>query len=80
MKCEHTQRLLSAYMDGDLAAMARPKVEAHLDACPDCRVVLAEYAALVADLGALRDAGIHNPGDALYDFRLALAAEDTLTK
>ncbi len=34
--------LLSGYLDGDLDATTRARVDGHLDACAECREVLAE--------------------------------------
>jgi anti-sigma factor RsiW len=36
MTCERIEGLLSAYLEGELAAAERAEVEDHLSACPDC--------------------------------------------
>jgi hypothetical protein len=36
MTCERIEELLSAYLEGELAAAERTEVEAHLAACPSC--------------------------------------------
>ncbi len=45
MTCERIEELLSACLEGELAAAAKAEVEAHLAACPDC----AELAALMKE-------------------------------
>ena len=45
MTCERIEELLSAYLEGDLAAAERAEVEGHLAACADC----AELAALMRE-------------------------------
>lgn len=45
MTCERFEELLSAYLEGELAAGERAEVEAHLAACPAC----AEIAALMRE-------------------------------
>ncbi|MBQ2202838.1 MAG: zf-HC2 domain-containing protein, partial [Oscillospiraceae bacterium] len=37
MNCEQIYELLSARLDGALSAEDEARVQAHLDACPDCR-------------------------------------------
>lgn len=54
---EHPDRLLSAYLDGELPPDERARVRAHLDGCPVCAARLEELAAtarLVAALPPLR--------------------------
>jgi len=36
MTCERMEELLSAYLEGELAAAERAEFEAHLAACPEC--------------------------------------------
>jgi hypothetical protein len=52
---EYTDRL-SEYIDGDLAARERARLESHLEACGGCRETLAELRAVVARAAALEDA------------------------
>jgi anti-sigma factor RsiW len=40
MTCERIEELLSAYLEGELAAAERAEVEGHLAACPDCAALL----------------------------------------
>lgn len=44
---------LSAYLDAELAAATRCRVENHLAACPRCTARLADFAALSADFARL---------------------------
>jgi len=37
MKCEQVQRLLEAYIDGDLSADQHEALQSHLEACATCR-------------------------------------------
>jgi hypothetical protein len=45
MTCERIEELLSAYLEGELAAAEKAEVEAHLSRCAEC----AELAALMRD-------------------------------
>jgi hypothetical protein len=47
--------LLSAYVDGELDAAERARVDAHLPACSDCRATLDALRATVTELRALED-------------------------
>jgi predicted anti-sigma-YlaC factor YlaD len=40
MTCERIEELLSAYLEGELAAAESAEVEAHLAACPECAALL----------------------------------------
>lgn len=65
---------LSAHLDGDLAADARTRVDAHLAACAACRASRSRLAALVASVGALpRD--LAPPPDVWQSVRARVAAE-----
>ncbi len=52
MDCQGCNRLLQAYLDGDLDGAPHREVEAHLDKCPDCR---ADYDRLVKVRDLLKD-------------------------
>jgi hypothetical protein len=70
----HVHDQLSAYLDGEIDAVARERVRAHLDACADCR---AELEAL-EELGqVLRDTPPHEP-EASYWERFADRVEARL--
>ncbi len=49
----HVSELLSAYLDGELGEASRRRVEAHLDVCEDCALVLAQYRQLSRTLQSL---------------------------
>lgn len=51
--CEKALELISAQLDGPLAAADAAWLEAHLDACPDCRALQADFAALHQELPLL---------------------------
>ncbi|HEX8456855.1 MAG TPA: zf-HC2 domain-containing protein [Pyrinomonadaceae bacterium] len=53
MICEETQKNFSAYVDGRLARAVRACVDAHVEACPVCRMELARTRALVRSLANL---------------------------
>ena len=42
-ECRELRPLLSAYMDNELTASELRAVQAHIDTCAECAVVLAEY-------------------------------------
>jgi hypothetical protein len=49
----HERERLSAYLDGELAAAEHAEVSAHLAACPECAVFLADLAAVDAEAAGL---------------------------
>lgn len=53
MTCEETQKACSPYMDGALTSSERPEVEAHLRACPTCRLSFDEARSLSRSLARL---------------------------
>jgi anti-sigma factor RsiW len=46
MSCRGIQKLLGRFMDGELGARDRARVEQHLETCADCRVGLDELRSL----------------------------------
>jgi anti-sigma factor RsiW len=42
------ERLISEYVDGDLAPAVARQLEQHLMVCADCRVLLHDYRSLIA--------------------------------
>jgi len=46
MRCEQVEALGSEYVDGRLGARLARRVEAHLQACPACRALVADFAAM----------------------------------
>jgi anti-sigma factor RsiW len=53
MNCRNAERWILESLDRDLAPGPRRDLEAHLQACPDCRALRAEFVALRGDLGRL---------------------------
>lgn len=51
----HLDHELSAYLDGELEAADRVRVEAHLAGCADCRQVIEDLRLMVRRAGALDD-------------------------
>ncbi|HSL21882.1 MAG TPA: anti-sigma factor [Vicinamibacterales bacterium] len=51
--CEHFAEAISALADGTLDAADRPRLEAHLEACGECRALLDDLRALRRDAAAL---------------------------
>ncbi len=43
MNCEQVKELLSAYLDNALAPEERRSVATHLEACPECSEMLADF-------------------------------------
>jgi predicted anti-sigma-YlaC factor YlaD len=54
MTCEEHKPKLSAYVDGELPADERERLEEHLAACEECRQELAELASLKEELKMIR--------------------------
>ena len=63
MNCERALELISAELDGELTQQERAELQAHLDACPDCRETYAQLHELDA---ALQESELEPPA-ALYD-------------
>ena len=63
MNCERALELISAELDGELAQQERADLQAHLDACPDCRETYAQLHELDA---ALKESELEPPA-ALHD-------------
>jgi anti-sigma factor RsiW len=51
----HGSDRLSEYVDGELDAVERARLESHLEACPECTRELEEMRALVAEAASLPD-------------------------
>lgn len=54
MKCEHVENKLPFYVEGDLDAVDRAGIDAHLATCDACRTSLAAYAQLESFLSDRR--------------------------
>jgi predicted anti-sigma-YlaC factor YlaD len=71
MTCQRIEELLSAYLEGELAAAEKAAVDAHLAACPEC----AALAALLKEMtGAMADFGEAEPSPALLSELYAIPA------
>ena len=55
MRCWRARRHVSAYLDGDLDAPTKARVERHLASCPTCPPLYAGLVGVRATLGGLRD-------------------------
>ncbi len=53
MRCAKARRLISEDVDGGLDARRSRGLRRHLESCPECRDVLADFEALVRDAGSL---------------------------
>jgi anti-sigma factor RsiW len=77
MTCERFEELLSAYLEGELAAAERAEVESHLAACPGC----AELAGLMREtLGATAAFPQAEPSPALMARLYAIPEERAAKK
>ncbi len=55
MRCWDARRLVSDYLDGDLAEAQVSQVEAHLERCPTCPPLYAALVGVQDEMGRLRD-------------------------
>ncbi len=55
MRCWRARRLVSSYLDGELAPEPKAAVEAHLARCPTCPPLYASLVGIQAAMGELRD-------------------------
>jgi len=53
MRCAKARRLISERVDGSLDARRSERLRRHLERCPECRDVLADFEAIVRDAGSL---------------------------
>lgn len=56
MTCERFEELLSAYLEGELAAAEKAEVDAHLAACPKCAALLALMKDMTGAMAAFPEA------------------------
>jgi len=79
MSCKDLQEAIALYADGDtLEENVRARLDAHLAACPLCRVRLAEFQTLQNDLRVLTRPAM--PADLLNSVRAAVAVEIKTTQ
>ena len=64
LACRDAVALMTAYLDGELAAGDRERLEGHLAACPHCSEYLAQIRVTIDALG---HAGVHDLGDDAVD-------------
>lgn len=55
MRCWEARRHVSGYLDGELPAATKDRVEAHLASCPTCPPLYAALVGIQSSLSALRD-------------------------
>ena len=68
MTCEEVAARITDYLDGALSAGDRRRFEAHLEECEDCRAYVAQFAATLNALAALRGDDVGPDGlEALLD-------------
>ena len=71
MTCERFEELLSAYLEGELAAAEKAAVDAHLAACPECAALLALMKEMTGAMAAFPEA---EPSPALLSKIYAIPA------
>lgn len=55
LRCWDARRRVSEYIDGELPAEARARLESHLESCPTCPPLYASLVGVCEKLGGLRD-------------------------
>lgn len=55
-ECEHVRDLMSDYVDSELDAEERERVERHVSVCPRCHTMLANLRRTLGALGSLGSA------------------------
>lgn len=77
MNCDTALEMMSAMLDGELTQQEQQMLQAHLDACENCRAVYAELAAMDA---ALRDDQTEPPAALRGNVMAAIRAEQKQKK
>jgi predicted anti-sigma-YlaC factor YlaD len=72
MRCRQARKLVSLYVDGDLAPRRAAELELHLESCAGCRSLLGDFQAIAGAAAAL-DAG--EPSAAVWERIRAGVAE-----
>ena len=67
MACQDVVRLITAYLDGDLADDLRAQVDDHLAGCDGCQNVLAQWRTVIALAGQLTEADVDNTDEITRD-------------
>lgn len=77
MNCRECTDFLADYIAGELAADARATFDAHLDACPNCRVFLVQYQeTIVLEKAAMNEPSVELPPDLVRAILKALKKPD----
>jgi anti-sigma factor RsiW len=71
LPCNQFVELVTDYLDGTLDARLRARIDAHLEICPGCRNVLAQWREIVHLAGRLAEADVE---EADPDVRASLMA------
>jgi predicted anti-sigma-YlaC factor YlaD len=71
MTCERFEELLSAYLEGELAAAEKAEADSHLAACPECAALLALMKDMTGAMAAFPEA---EPSPALLSSLCAIPA------
>jgi len=61
LTCREVVELLSDYLEDELPAAQRARVDAHLATCPDCLAYLAQLRTTIGALGRLREHDVPRP-------------------
>ncbi len=70
-ECAEVRELLTDYLDADLRAGDRRRVERHVGRCPRCRTVLSNLRLTIAGLRRLRDEQPPDQGESVAEQALA---------
>jgi len=71
MTCRNVRQKLPGYLDGALSASDHAELARHLPGCPECRVLLEDYARMAALLARAESPAV--PADLSLRIRLAVA-------
>ena len=64
MKCSEFVGRVTEYLEGALPPRTAAALDAHLRMCPGCAAALAQFRAVIAAAGTLRDADVERIDDA----------------
>ena len=76
MRCWDARRRVSDYIDGELPAEARARLERHLENCPTCPPLYASLVGVREQLGGLRDPDTVVPPKLAEQIRMAVQRPD----
>jgi anti-sigma factor RsiW len=72
LSCEQFVQLVTAYLDDALPEHEQASVDEHLDHCPGCRNVLAQWRTVISLAGQLTAADVDNADEVTRDRLLSL--------